>query len=147
VVVVDTGNYYPRQRDGRIDDIENGMLESRWVALHLGRAVVKAFNIMVPDHLFKNGRTAGSADRKGIPVAGDERRAKEIVLRLVEELGFDAIDAGSLDESWRQQPGTPIYGTDLETAAARRALADAGKERQDQWRATQSSPGTQDNPR
>ncbi len=141
VVVVDTGNYYPQQRDGRIAEIEGGMVESRWVAKQLGRPVVKAFNNIYAQHLMERGRAAGTPGRIALPVAGDDRRAKDIVMRLVDQLGFDAVDAGGLDESWRQQPGTPVYATDLDAAGVRRALAEAKPERQPEWRATAQSPG------
>src|SRR6266576_660258 len=111
VVVVDTGNYYPRQRDGQIKEIEDGLTESQWVERQLGRPVAKA-----------------------------------VVLRLVDELGFDAVDAGGLDESWRQQPHTPVYATDLDANGVRRALAKASKERKPEWRATARSPGTYEAP-
>jgi hypothetical protein len=142
VVVIDTGNYYPRERDGRIGEIEAGMAESRWVANQLGRQVVKAFNNIYAKHLLERGRPAGSPGRIALPVAGDDKRAKEIVMRLVDELGFDAVDAGGLDESWRQQPGTPVYATDFDTEGVRRALAQASKERKPRWQATQNSPGS-----
>jgi predicted dinucleotide-binding enzyme len=141
MVVVDTGNYYPRQRDGRIDGIEAGMTESRWVAQQLGRPVVKAFNTIYAKHLLELGQPPGTPGRIALPVAGDDEAAKAIVLRLVDELGFDAVDAGSLDESWRQQPGTPVYGTDLDAAGLRRGLSEAKKERGPDWRATSKSPG------
>lgn len=121
-VVVDTGNYYPRQRDGRIAAIEEGMPESRWVEGQLGHPVVKAFNNIYAEHLLERGQPAGSEGRIALPVAGDDQEAKETVLALVDELGFDPVDAGGLDDSWRQQPGTPVYGTDLDAAGgARRA--------------------------
>lgn len=134
-VVVDTGNYYPRQRDGRIAEIEDGTTESRWVANQLGRPVVKAFNNIHAAHLMSGGRAAGEPQRIALPVAGDDAAAKGVVMRLVDELGFDAVDAGGLDDSWRQQPGTPVYGTDLDAAGVRRALADAPRERQAAFRA------------
>jgi 8-hydroxy-5-deazaflavin:NADPH oxidoreductase len=68
-------------------------------------------------------------------VAGDDRRAKEVVFRLLDEMGFDAVDGGSLDDSWRQQPGTPVYGADLDAAGTRKALADARPERPAAFRA------------
>ena len=67
-------------------------------------------------------------------------------MRLVEELGFDAVDAGGLDESWRQQPGTPVYATDLDAEGVRRALAEASPKRTQEWRATPDSPGTYQQP-
>ncbi len=142
VVVVDTGNYYPQHRDGRIAEIEAGTTESRWVARQLGRPVVKAFNNIYAQHLHDLGKPAGSAGRVALPVAGDDAAAKAVVLRLVEELGFDAIDAGTLDESWRQQPGTPVYVNDLDADGVRRGLAAAKQERTPAWRATAKSPGT-----
>ena len=128
-VVIDTGNYYP-QRDGRIDAIESGTAESRWVAEQLGRPVVKAFNTIHAKHLLERGRPAGDPARMAVSIAGDDDAAKRVVLQLIEELGFDGVDAGRLDESWRQQPGTPVYGAALGAEATRRALAEARNERQ-----------------
>ena len=142
VVVVDTGNYYPRQRDGRIEAIEAGLPESRWVEQQLGRPVVKAFNNIFARHLLELGRPAGTPGRIALPVAGDDDAAKAVVLRLIDELGFDGVDAGGLDESWRQQPGTPVYAKDFDAAGVRRALAEASKDRGPQWRATPESPGS-----
>jgi len=137
-VVVDTGNYYPRQRDGLIEEIEQGMPESRWVERQLGHPVVKVFNNIYAQHLLEKGLPAGADGRIALPVAGDDDRAKAIVMGLVDELGFDAVDAGGLDDSWRQQPGTPVYATDLEAAELRRALAEASRERPAQFRANGS---------
>ena len=141
-VVVDTGNYYPRQRDGRIADIEDGMIESRWVSRHLGRAVVKVFNNIDYRHLGAKGRPAGAPGRIALPVAGDDPRAKQVILHLLDELGFDGVDAGGLDDSWRQQPGAPVYSTDLDAPNVRRALSEARRERPPEFRATPRSPGT-----
>jgi predicted dinucleotide-binding enzyme len=140
VVVVDTGNYYPQQRDGRIDPIERGTPESRWVSEQLGRRVVKAFNNIYARHLLERGKPTGAEARIALPVAGDNKRSKDIVIRLLDELGFDGVDAGSLDESWRQQPGTPVYGTDLDVAGVRRALAAAKPERSPEFQAKSGSP-------
>ena len=140
VVVVDTGNYYPQQRDGRIDGIESGLAESRWVQRQLRRPVVKAFNNIYAAHLLDHGEPAGTKRRIALPVAGDDATAKATVSDLINELGFDAVDAGTLDESWRQQPGTPVYGTDLDAEGVRRALSEAPKERAPEWRATAKSP-------
>lgn len=141
VVVVDTGNYYPQRRDGRIDAIEDGMAESRWVEQQLGRPVVKAFNNIYAQHLLEHGQPAGTPARIALPVAGDDQAAKTVVLALVDELGFDGVDAGTLDESWRQQPGTPVYTTDLDADGVRRGLAEANPERKPEFSATPSSPG------
>lgn len=142
VVVVDTGNYYPRQRDGRIAEIEQGMTESRWVEWQLGRPVVKAFNNIYAKHLMEKGGPAGSPGRIALPVAGDDAAAKAVVLRLIDELGFDGVDAGGLDESWRQQPGSPVYASDFDAEGVRQALAKASPERKPDWRGTAKSPGS-----
>jgi 8-hydroxy-5-deazaflavin:NADPH oxidoreductase len=132
--VVDTGNYYP-QRDGLIADIEQGTTESRWVANQLGRPVIKVFNNIFAKHLLELGKPTGSPDRIALPVAGDDAAAKKVVMQLVDELGFEPVDAGGLDESWRQQPGTPVYATDFDADGVRRALARASSERPQQFRA------------
>lgn len=126
VVVVDTGNYYPA-RDGRIDAIEDGQAESAWVAEHLGRPVVKAFNNIASQSLLENGRPKGAAGRIALPVAGDPPEARQKVMHLVDELGFDPVDAGSLEDSWRQQPGTPCYAADLDEPRLKEALAAADR--------------------
>jgi len=134
VPIVDTGNYYPA-RDGRIDPIESGVAESRWVSEQLGRPVVKAFNNIRAQHLLELGKPAGSPGRIALPVAGDDPNTKRTVMELVDALGFDPIDAGTIDESWRQQPGTPVYAADLDAAGATRALAEASPERPENLRA------------
>ena len=120
VVLVDTGNYYPRQRDGRLAGIESAATESGWVQQQLGRPVIKAFNNIYARSLGEKGVPAGMPGRVALPVAGDDAAAKAKVLALVEELGFDAIDAGGLDQSWRQQPGTPVYCQDFDALACAR---------------------------
>jgi 8-hydroxy-5-deazaflavin:NADPH oxidoreductase len=132
--IVDTGNYYP-QRDGRIEAIESGTTESRWVSEQLGRPVVKAFNNIYARNLLARGRPAGSTDRIALPVAGDDPEAKRVVMELVDQLGFDPVDAGSIDDSWRQQPGTPVYTAELDAAGVAVALAEASPERQDSFKA------------
>ena len=146
LVVVDTGNYYPRQRDGRIEGIEGGLTESRWVEQQLGHPVVKAFNNIHAQHLMERGQPAGTPGRIALPVAGDDPAAKAVVLRLIDELGFDGVDAGGLDESWRQQPDTPVYGTNHDAEGVRRALNEARPDRKPEWRATANSPGRFDSP-
>ena len=126
VVVIDTGNYYPT-RDGRIPAIEQGQPESAWVAEQLGRPVIKAFNNIYFNSLLDNGRPKGTPDRIALPVAGDPVEARAKVLRLVDELGFDAVDAGGTEESWRQQPGTPCYTRDHNAAHLKAALASADR--------------------
>ena len=123
VVVIDIGNYHPELRDGRIDAIDRGMLDSQWVAQQIGRPVIKAFNNILAKSLLEKGVPRGTKGRIALSVVGDSSDAKAAVLRLVDDLGFDPVDGGDLDNSWRQQPGTPAYCQDLEAAALRRALA------------------------
>lgn len=134
-VVIDTGNYYPRERDGRIEALEGGTPESVWVADHLGRPVVKAFNGIYAADLLDGGRPARDPARRALPVAGDDLAAKQLVIALLDDLGFDGVDAGPLAESWRQQPGTPVYGLSAGTRGIGAALAQAGPERPAQFRA------------
>lgn len=134
-IVIDTCNYYPKQRDGKIAAIEDGLPESRWVEQQLGHPVIKVFNTIMADHLLNNGRPAGTPGRIALPVTGDDAIAKDTVMKLVDELGFDAVDAGSLDESWRQQPGSRAYVADMDAARLRQALAQATHERTFEWRA------------
>ena len=115
VVVIDANNYYA-QRDGRIEPIENGTVSSRWVGEQLGHPVVKVFNNIVAQQLLDRSTAPGTAGRRALPVTGDDERARTVVLNLVDELGFDAVDIGSLDESWRYQPDTPAYGPDVDAA-------------------------------
>ena len=125
-LVVDANNYYP-QRDGDIAELlDRSLSSSRWTADHLkGARVVKVFNNIQAAHLMDEGKPAGTAGRIALPVAGDDADAKRIVMGLVDDLGFDPVDAGTLDESWRQQPDTPVYGTDRDADGVREGLAAA----------------------
>ncbi len=135
VVVIDTGNYYPEYRDGHIAAIDGGLLDSQWVERTLGRPVVKAFNNIFFQSLDEKGMRAGTPGRVALSVAGDRPHDKQVALELIEQLGFDAIDAGELSDSWRQQPGTPAYCHDLDAAGLRRALAEADPSRIAEYRA------------
>jgi predicted dinucleotide-binding enzyme len=127
VPVIDTSNYYPILRDGRIPALETGDLtETEWVQQHLGRPLVKVFNNIYADHLQNKGLPAGAPGRIALPVSGDDDAMKKKVFALVEELGFDAVDDGSLHESWRQQPGTPCYGADFTADRLRDHFASLG---------------------
>ena len=147
LIVVDTNNYYPRERDGRIAEIEGGLTESGWVQQRIGHRVVKAFNSIVAPHLLGNGRPAGSPDRIALAVAGDDAGQKSVVASLLDDIGFDAVDAGTIADSWRQQPGSPGYLQDFGVEGVRAALQQARPERAAQWTATDASPGTFDAPR
>lgn len=139
VPVVDTGNYYPQQRDGRIDAIENGTVESEWVARQIGRPVIKAFNNIYAEHLQNNGKPRGASDRIALPVAGDDERAKQTVMQLIDEIGFQPVDAGALRDSWRQQPGSPVYAQDFDENGVRKALQEASPKRPADFTATAAS--------
>jgi 8-hydroxy-5-deazaflavin:NADPH oxidoreductase len=134
--VIETNNYYPQQRDGRIDAIENGTPESVWVADHLGAPVFKVFNGIFWKHLLERGAPAGTDGRIALPVAGADGPAKQLVFDLVDQLGFEPVDGGTLDDSWRQQPGTPVYGKDYDAEGVRKALAEAPPERPAEFRAS-----------
>jgi 8-hydroxy-5-deazaflavin:NADPH oxidoreductase len=123
-VVIDADNYYP-ERDGRIAAIEDGTTSARWTQQQTGATIVKAFNTIMAQHIVDRGLPAGSPGRIAIPVAADDAAAKATVMALIEDLGFDAVDGGGLDDSWRQEPGTPVYGTDLDKQAATAGLAAA----------------------
>lgn len=127
-VIIDTGNYYPL-RDGRITELDDGQVESLWVQEHLGRPVVKAWNAITSQSFSEHATAPGTPDRIAIPVAGDDPAGKRIAMTLVEETGFDAFDAGSLAESWRQQPGTPAYCTERTAAELPGALSAADSAR------------------
>lgn len=133
--VLDTGNYYPG-RDGRIDAIEDdGVTESRWTEQHIGHPVIKAFNGTYAQDILDKPLPKGDPERMALPVAGDDEAAKKVVRDLIDELGFDTVDAGGIDESWRQQPDTPVYGLRAGVAAVTDALAAASPERPATFRA------------
>ncbi|WP_260681826.1 NADPH-dependent F420 reductase [Gordonia rubripertincta] len=133
--VIETNNYYPQQRDGKIEAIENGTPESVWVSEQLGVPVYKVFNGIYWKHLLKKGLPDGAEGRIALPIAGDDPDGKTIVFAIVDELGFDPVDAGPLAESWRQQPGTPVYGKDFGVDDTIAALKEASPERTPEWRA------------
>ena len=122
--VIDTGNYYP-ERDGQIPELDDGRTSSsELLAAHLpGANVVKAFNTTYYEELASGGAPAGSPDRRAIPIAGDDAEAKKVVAALIDQFGFDAVDAGPLTEGRRFQPGTPPYGERLSAEQLRTALA------------------------
>jgi 8-hydroxy-5-deazaflavin:NADPH oxidoreductase len=125
-VVVDTSNYYPGL-NGHIEAVVDGQVESLWSQEQLGRPVVKAWNAALAETQRSMGKPGGSLDRIAIPVAGDSAEDRATVMQLVDDSGFDAYDAGQLAESWRQQPGTPAYCTELGLEDLGHALAAAEK--------------------
>lgn len=111
-IIIDTTNYYPI-RDGRIEEIENGMLESVWVSNQLSRPVLKVYNTILAGSLIQAGLPKNSINRIALPISGDNEKSKKLVTSLVNDSGFESLDIGKLSDSWRQQPGSPIYCTDL----------------------------------
>ena len=128
VMVIDTSNYYPF-RDRDIADIMNGKPESVFASEVLKRPLIKAWNAVLADTLKEKGLAAQAASRIAVPVAGDNADAKATVMELVSQTGFDAVDGGTLSESWRQQPGTPAYCTELHSGELQAALLAADKAR------------------
>lgn len=122
-VVVDTCNYYA-ERDGHLPELDGGTTtSSELLAGFLGDAlVVKAFNAIHWEHLRDRGRAPGEPARIGIPIAGDDEVAKLTVEQLIDQIGFDAVDAGGLAEGRQHQPGTPIYNAALTTDELRAAI-------------------------
>ena len=111
-IIIDTTNYYP-VRDGRIEEIENGMLESIWVSNHLARPVIKVYNSILAGALAQSGHPKGTSNRIVLPISGNNTKSKEVVAGLVNDSGFDTLDIGNLSDSWKQQPGSPVYCTNL----------------------------------
>jgi len=126
-VVVDCCNYYP-SRDGSIPEIEQGLPESVWVRNQIGRDVVKAFNSILAGALRECGRPHGADNRVALPISGDDEKAKQRVASVMTEMGFDAFDAGQLSESWKQQPGSRIYCTNLTKHELQSALPQINKD-------------------
>jgi 8-hydroxy-5-deazaflavin:NADPH oxidoreductase len=108
--VIDTMVYYPH-RDGRIAELDEGKLtSSELVQRHLADSrVVKTFNNIDFCRLFTLARPTGAGDRSAFPVAGDDAAAKSQVIQLLDRLGYDAVDTGTLADSWRIGPNTPIH--------------------------------------
>ncbi|MBI1939241.1 MAG: NAD(P)-binding domain-containing protein [Ignavibacteriales bacterium] len=126
-IIIDTTNYYPI-RDGRIEEIENGMLESIFVSNQLSRPVIKVYNSILAGSLCQAGLPNGTNSRIALPISGDDKQAKQVVATLLSDSGFDAFDIGNLSDSWRQQPGSPVYCTDLNLSQLRRNIQKAQKE-------------------
>lgn len=127
VIVVDTSNYYPF-RDADIEEIKNGKVESVWVSEQLGRPVIKAFNNLLAETLENGGENPDAENRIAMAIAGDDENAKKVIAELVNDAGFNAIDSGRLSDSWRHQPGTPAYCTELTAEELKLAFGDAVKE-------------------
>jgi predicted dinucleotide-binding enzyme len=126
-IVVDAGNYYP-QRDGQVPELDaKSVTSTELLARRLpGARVVKAFNTIYYEHLRDRGQPdARAADRYAIPVAGDDAGAKAVLTGLIDEIGFSAVDTGALADSWRQEPGAPVYGAEVRPDQAVALIAQA----------------------
>jgi len=125
-IVIDTNNYYP-QRDGHIAELDDeSTTTSELLQAHLpGSKVVKAFNHIYAAELTTHGQPAGTPGRRALVMAGDDEEAKSVVARLLDQFGFDAVDAGPLKEGWRIQRDTPGYGPRRTAEELRRDLAAA----------------------
>ena len=129
-IAIDTNNYYP-QRDGHIAALDNeSTTTSELLQAHLPKSkVVKAFNHIYAAHLTTDGQPAGTKNRRALVIAGDDAAAKATVTRLLDQFGFDTVDAGPLKEGWRIQRDTPGYGPRRTAEELRRDLAAAKRYR------------------
>lgn len=128
-IVVDANNYYP-ERDGAIAELDrNETTTSEMLARHLtGARVVKAFNAILQRDLEVDCRAAGAPDRRALPIAGDDAQAKQVVTGLLDQFGYDTVDAGPLAEGWRFQRAKPAYCIRLDSEGMKRALAAARRD-------------------
>ena len=125
-IVIDTNNYYP-ERDGHVPELDNeATTTAELLQAHLPTSkVVKAFNHIYAAELTTHGQPAGSKNRRALVIAGDDQDAKTTVTALLDEFGFDTVDAGPLKEGWRIQRDTPGYGPRRTAEELRRDLAAA----------------------
>lgn len=127
-VVIDISNYFPG-RDGKNPELEAGKVESEWVRDYFGRPIAKAWNAIGMASFETNGRAKGEPGRIAVPVAGDRQHDREVAIALMDDTGFDGFDAGTLADSWRQQPASPVYITDLTYDEMGPALASVERKR------------------
>ena len=134
ITVVDTSNYLPvsgqpeQYGASPVEAIDAGQPEAAWLQEQWGRPVIRAWNAQFADTLADMGKARGEPGRLALPVAGDCAESKQLVMRLVDDTGFDAVDAGTIAESWRQQMGTPAWCTELTADQLREALGLADRE-------------------
>lgn len=112
VIVVDTANYYPEIRGSAIKGLGNGEVESMWLAKQINHSVIKTFNTLLAESLSNRGKERGEVGRLAMQIAGDSVEQKEKVKELIEECGFDPLDIGSIEESWKMQPNSAGYCCD-----------------------------------
>lgn len=125
-IVMDASNYYP-QRDGDIAELDEETLTvSGLLARHLPKSrVVKAFNAIAAGDIEKDGLPMGSPERRALPIAGDDLKAKQVVTAFFDQIGYDVVDAGPLTEEWRFQKDTPAYCVPFNREKMQAALAAA----------------------
>ena len=125
-IVIDTNNYYP-QRDGHIPELDNETTTtSELLQAHLPQSkVVKAFNHIHAAQLTTDGLPTGTKNRRALVIAGDDGEAKAAVTHVLDQFGFDTVDAGPLSEGWRIQRDTPGYGPRRTADELRKDLAAA----------------------
>jgi predicted dinucleotide-binding enzyme len=126
-IIIDTCNYYPIV-SGVIQEVVDGMNESVWVSMQVGRPVVKAYNSIFYRSLVHSGVTEQHGSRVALPIAGDNNGSKQVVASLINDSGFDSYDHGTLEDSWRQEPGSPVYCTDLSLEQLKKSIIKARKE-------------------
>jgi 8-hydroxy-5-deazaflavin:NADPH oxidoreductase len=135
ITVVDTSNYLPvavafpaQYGASPVEAIDAGQPEAAWRQEQWGRPVIRAWNALIAYALADKGKAHGEPGRLAVPVAGDSAESKQLVMRLVDDTGFDAVDAGTIAESWRLQMGTPAWCTELTADQFREALGLANRE-------------------
>ena|SRR6218665_3179017 len=122
VVFIDTSNYFPARDNYIINEVEAGKPESVWVSEQLGKPVVKAFNSLIGYSMEHEGTPKGTEGRIAMAIAGNVAAHKKVAMELVDAIGFEPLDSGSLEESWRMQPGSPAYCTELTIEELKKAL-------------------------
>ena len=129
-VVIDTNNYYP-QRDGHIAELDNeSTTTAEMLQAHLPTSkVVKGFNHIYAAQLTTDGKPKGTPNRRALVIAGDDATAKAAVTKLLDQFGFDTVDAGPLEEGWRIQRDTPGYGPRRNAEELKKDLAAAKRYR------------------
>ena len=125
-IVIDTNNYY-WERDGRFPALDNGeATTSGLLQEHLpGAKVAKGFNHIMATQITTDGTPAGTENRRALATASDFPEAAELVTRLYDEFGFDAVNIGPLSESWRVERDRPAYVARQNAAELRNNLAKA----------------------
>lgn len=126
-IIIDTSNYYPI-RDGKVEAIENRMPESIWVSKQINRPVIKAYNSILAGSLVNSGAPKNSNSRLALPISGEDKSSKIVVSMLINDSGFNSFDYGTLEDSWKQQPGSPVYCTDLTLNQLKKSIIKAQKE-------------------